>query len=63
MGWRVKKSEDILSLATETRSLNMQVRSNIDADIERYEQDMDMARHADIDRKVDNVVKLVCKSD
>jgi hypothetical protein len=38
-----KKSEDILSLATETRSLNMQVRSNVDADIERYEQDMDMA--------------------
>jgi hypothetical protein len=63
MGWRVKKGEDILSLATETRSLNMQVRSNIDADIERYEQDMDMARHADIDRKVDNVVKLACKSD
>lgn len=41
----------------------MQVRSNIDTDIERYEQDMDMARHADIDRKVDNVVKLVCESD
>jgi hypothetical protein len=58
-----KKGEDILSLATETRSLNMQVRSNIDADIERYEQDMDMARHADIDCKVDNVVKLACKSD
>jgi hypothetical protein len=41
----------------------MQVCSNINTDIERYKPDMDMARHADIDRKVDNVVKLVCKSD